>query len=125
MNANDDLERFFRERILEDVRPWGKFRAYPYELGATVKIITVEPGRALSLQVHRRRAEFWVALDPGLEVTVGDRVWSPAPNEEIFIPRESIHRLRGLGPLPARVMEIWIGDPDESDIVRIQDDFGR
>jgi mannose-6-phosphate isomerase-like protein (cupin superfamily) len=111
MDANDDLERSFRGRILEDVRPWGKFRAYPYELGATVKIITVEPGRALSLQYHHRRAEFWVALDPGLE--------------EIFIPRKALHRLRGVGPLPARVMEIWVGDPDESDIVRVQDDFGR
>ena len=29
MDAHDDLEKSFRERILEDVRPWGKFRAYP------------------------------------------------------------------------------------------------
>jgi len=125
MDAPDDLEKSFRKRILEDVRPWGKFRAYPYELGASVKIITVEPGGSLSLQYHDRRAEFWVALDPGLEVTVGDSVWSPAPNEEIFIPRRALHRLRGLGPDPARIMEIWIGEADESDIVRVQDKYGR
>ena len=125
MASTDDAERTFRERVLEDVRPWGKFRAYPYELGSSVKIITVEPGKALSLQYHERRAELWVVLDPGLEVTVGERVLRPAPDEELFIPRRALHRLRNLGPRPARIMEIWIGDPDESDIVRVQDDFGR
>jgi mannose-6-phosphate isomerase len=125
MAENEDLEKEFRQRIIEDVRPWGKFRAYPYDLGRTVKIITVNPGETLSLQYHRRRAEFWVALDPGLEVTISGRTWPPVTNEEIFIPRQAAHRLRCVGPAPARIMEIWIGDPDESDIVRIEDVYGR
>lgn len=125
MAGNSDLEKTFRGKILEDVRPWGKFRAYPYELGKTVKIITVNAGQSLSLQYHHRRAEFWVALDAGLEVTVGKKTWQPGPNEEIFIPQKAVHRLRCLGPAPARIMEIWIGDPDESDIVRLDDVYGR
>lgn len=125
MASTDDAERTFRERVLEDVRPWGRFRAYPYELGSSVKLITVEPGKALSLQYHERRAELWVVLDPGLEVTVGERVLRPGPNEELFIPRRALHRLRNIGTSPARIMEIWIGDPDESDIVRVQDEYGR
>jgi mannose-6-phosphate isomerase len=123
--SRSDDERDYRGRILEDIRPWGKFRAYPHGAAASLKIITVKPGGALSLQYHRRRAEFWVALDRGLEVTIGDRVWRPEKNEEIYIPRAAPHRLRCVGRRPARVMEIWLGDSDESDIVRLEDKYGR
>jgi mannose-6-phosphate isomerase-like protein (cupin superfamily) len=125
MKSPSEDEKDFRARILEDIRPWGKFRSYPRENSGAVKIITVNPGASLSLQLHRRRAEFWIALDDGLEVTVGGRVWRPRRNEEIYIPREAPHRLRGLGPEAARVMEIWLGDSAEDDIVRLADDYGR
>ena len=118
-------EREFRARIVEDHRPWGKFRAFPHEQAGSIKIITVEPGGSLSLQYHNRRAEFWVALDEGLEVTVDERIWRPAPNEEIYIPRSARHRLRGVGTRPARIMEIWLGDSDEADIIRLEDTYGR
>ena len=118
-------EQEFRGRIIEDIRPWGKFRSYPRENAAAVKIITVTPGASLSLQYHYRRSEFWVVLDEGLEMTIGDRVWRPAEGEEIYIPREAPHRLRCLGPARGRVMEIWLGDSDETDIVRLQDNYGR
>lgn len=118
-------EKDYRARVFEDIRPWGKFRSFPLADAASLKIITVAPGGELSLQYHRRRCEFWVVLDSGLEVTVGDRVWRPAVSEEIFIPREAPHRLRGLGPAPGRVMELWLGDSSEDDIVRIEDVYGR
>jgi mannose-6-phosphate isomerase-like protein (cupin superfamily) len=115
----------FGKKIAEEFRPWGKFRSYPHRQAGSLKIITVRPGRSLSLQYHRRRSEYWVVLDPGLEVTLGERVWRPKRGEEIFIPCRRPHRLRCLGRRPARVMELWIGRSSEGDIVRIQDDFGR
>jgi mannose-6-phosphate isomerase-like protein (cupin superfamily) len=118
-------EAAFRARIVEDVRPWGKFRRFPHEGASSVKIITVEPGGRLSLQYHEGRDEFWVVLDAGLEITVGERVWTAAPDEEVFIPRRSPHRVRNAGGKPARFMEIWIGDSAESDIVRLSDDYNR
>jgi len=120
-----DEERSFREKIVEDIRPWGKFRAYPYHNAASLKIITVKPGALLSLQFHRRRSEFWVVLDPGLEITVGGKAWRPKKGEEIFIPKKAPHRLRCIGRSPARVMEIWLGRSAESDIVRLEDFYGR
>ncbi|HYA49208.1 MAG TPA: phosphomannose isomerase type II C-terminal cupin domain [Burkholderiales bacterium] len=121
----DKDEAAFRARIVEDIRPWGKFRRYPHEDAGGIKIITVEPGGVLSLQYHDRRDEFWVVLDAGLEMTVADKVWKPAAGEEVFIPRKAPHRARNLGAAPARVMEIWIGRSDEADIVRLKDDYGR
>jgi mannose-6-phosphate isomerase-like protein (cupin superfamily) len=120
-----DEERTFREKIVEDFRPWGKFRAYPHKNAGSLKIITVQPGASLSLQFHRRRSEFWVVLDPGLEITVGPKAWRPKKGEEIFIPPKTPHRLRCLGKSPARVMEIWLGRSAESDIVRLADVYNR
>ena len=120
-----DIETEYRKNILEDIRPWGKFRSFPHQDAGSIKIITVNPGESLSLQYHHRRSEFWVVLDKGLEITIGDKVWESQEDEEIFIPRKTPHRLRCLGTKRARVMEIWIGDSDEEDIVRLKDDYGR
>jgi mannose-6-phosphate isomerase-like protein (cupin superfamily) len=123
-NPKADIEEF-RQAIFEDARPWGKFRSFPHQNAGSIKIITVNPGASLSYQYHHKRSEFWIALDDGLEVTVGERTWRPKINEEIFIPREAPHRLRGVGENPARIMEIWIGSSEESDIVRLEDKYGR
>ena len=123
--APDRTGVHIRGKIKEEVRPWGKFRSYPHRAAGSLKIITVSPGRALSLQYHRRRSEFWVVLDAGLEMTLGKRVWRPRRGEEIFIPCRTPHRLRCIGRRPGRVMELWIGRSSEGDIVRLQDDFGR
>jgi mannose-6-phosphate isomerase len=125
VSENKPPEAGFEAGIVEDVRPWGKFRRFPHEDASSIKIITVEPGGRLSLQYHEGRAEFWVVLDAGLEVTVADRVWTAAPNEEIVIPRRAPHRVRNVGQAPARIMEIWIGPSAESDIVRLSDDYNR
>ncbi len=66
-----DVEHF-KKNIKEDIRPWGKFRSFPHKPAGSIKIITLNPGQALSLQYHHHRSEFWVVLDRGLEVTVGD-----------------------------------------------------
>ena len=125
MSDKPTSETAFRDGIVEDVRPWGKFRRYPHAGASSIKIITVRPGGRLSLQYHQGRDEFWVVLDAGLEITVGERVWTAVPDEEIFIPRRTPHRVRNAGALTARFMEIWIGDSAESDIVRLSDDYSR
>jgi mannose-6-phosphate isomerase-like protein (cupin superfamily) len=127
MTSPSDLpeEKEFLAQVRETIRPWGKFRSYPFHLAGSLKIITVAPGGSLSLQYHNRRSEFWVVLDPGLEITVGERTWKPLPDEEIFIPAKAHHRLSCMGDKPARIMEIWLGDSREEDIVRLVDVYGR
>jgi len=125
VNDPKSPEAAFRAAVAEDVRPWGRFRRFPHEGVSSVKIITVAPGGRLSLQYHRRRSEFWVALDDGLEVTVGDRVWPAASGEEIFIAAGARHRVRNTGTAPARILELWLGPSSEEDIVRVEDDYDR
>jgi mannose-6-phosphate isomerase len=118
-------EQEYRSRIFEDRRPWGRFRSFPHREASSIKIITVDPGGILSLQYHERRSELWIVLDEGLEVTVGDRVWKPGRQEEIFIPVGTPHRMRGVGDRPARILELWLGPSEESDIIRLEDSYGR
>lgn len=125
MTKECPTEQEYRSGIVQDIRPWGRYRSYPYEQARSIKIITVSPGATLSLQYHRRRCEFWIVLDPGLEITVGDRVWRPEADEEVYIPMGVPHRLSCVGPEAGRVMELWLGDSEESDIVRLGDVYGR
>ena len=44
-------------------KPWGSFDQYTLNERSTVKILTINPGASTSLQSHKHRREFWVALD--------------------------------------------------------------
>jgi mannose-6-phosphate isomerase len=44
--------------------------------------------------------------------------------EELFIPRETVHRLFTEGE-EVRILEISFGEFDEEDIVRLDDVYGR
>ena len=43
-------------------RPWGFFETLHLGPGTQVKLIEVNPGAALSLQYHHKRAEHWVVV---------------------------------------------------------------
>ena len=106
-------------------KPWGRLEQYAHNVTCTVKIITVEPGGTLSRQYHHGRDELWVVLDPGARVELGEKVLHPAPEEKLFIPRGTIHRLSCDGERPARILEVSFGEFDEDDIVRLEDVYGR
>lgn len=106
-------------------KPWGRFEQYTHDLPCTVKIITVAPGGVLSRQYHHNRDELWVTLDAGARVELGEEVVEPAADEELFIPRETVHRLSTVGEEPVRILEISFGTFDEEDIVRLEDIYGR
>lgn len=106
-------------------KPWGRFEQYTHNQPCTVKVITVDPGATLSRQYHHGRDELWIVLDPGAKVELGDEVLEPAPEEKLFIPRGTVHRLSCDGELPVRILEVSFGNFDEEDIVRLEDAYGR
>lgn len=121
MSLNEDV---IRGKIIQDIRPWGKFRQYTHNETSTVKILTVEPNQMLSKQAHKKRDELWVILDEGLRVELDNKIIDTKPGDEIVILRNSIHRLSSLGKR-GRVLEISFGYADENDIERFEDIYGR
>ena len=91
-----------------------------------IKHIGVLPGKRLSLQSHFKRSEHWVMVKGIGKVTVGKDELILHKNQNVFIPKETLHRIENIGNEDLEFVETQIGDYlEEDDIVRYQDDFGR
>lgn len=107
-------------------RPWGSFESLATGPGFQVKHLMVNPGAALSLQSHARRAEHWTVVRGRGVVTCDDREFALGVNESTEIPLGSKHRLRNDGDEPLEVIEVQLGDYfGEDDIVRYEDRYDR
>lgn len=107
-------------------RPWGWFEVLFEEPGLKVKRIMVRPGKRLSLQSHEQRAENWVIVQGKARFTLDDRQLALEPQQSVFIPRRSRHRIENPGTEELVFVEVQTGSYlGEDDIVRYQDDFNR
>ena len=108
------------------VRPWGSFETIAQGAAFQVKHIIVDPGQALSLQLHHQRSEHWTVVRGTAEVTVGETVSVLKANESTFIPVGTKHRLANTGEGPLELIEVQCGSYlGEDDIVRFDDRYGR
>ena len=107
-------------------RPWGWFEVLYEEPGLKVKRIMVRPGRRLSLQSHEQRAENWVIVQGKALFTLDGREFALDPQQSVFIPKRSRHRIENPGTEELVFVEVQTGSYlGEDDIVRYQDDFNR
>lgn len=105
-------------------RPWGAFVEFSRNSPTTVKLLTVSPGEALSLQTHTKRDEFWRVISGNGFITVGSTRISAQPEAEFFIPRGTEHRLEA-GSENLVILEISYGTFEDEDILRLNDKYGR
>ncbi|MCU0667698.1 MAG: phosphoheptose isomerase [Patescibacteria group bacterium] len=99
------------------------------------KYLLVAPGERLSWQYHYRRAEHWRVLKGTVGVKLSDNDTEPidydtkSEGKLVQFPALKRHRLIGLDDWGV-VVEIWqhteiLKPSDESDIVRVADDYNR
>jgi mannose-6-phosphate isomerase-like protein (cupin superfamily) len=98
------------------------------------KFLIVAPKKRLSWQYHFRRAEIWTVISGPVGIAISDTdeqgpVGTYDTGDFVELQQGERHRLIGLDGWGV-VAEIWqhtdVNLPsDESDIVRLQDDFGR
>ena len=107
-------------------RPWGRYLVLEEGPGWKVKRIDVAPGKRLSYQRHKSRAEHWMVVAGRARVTLQGEVLELAPGSTIDIPPGSAHRIENPGGVPMTFIEIQRGEYlGEDDIERLEDDFGR
>jgi mannose-1-phosphate guanylyltransferase/mannose-6-phosphate isomerase len=107
-------------------RPWGSYDGIESGERFQVKRIVVDPGAALSLQMHYHRAEHWIVVRGTARVTRGDETYLLTENESTYIPPGTRHRLENPGRLPLEIIEVRSGAYlGEDDIVRLDDGYGR
>jgi len=107
-------------------RPWGYYESVDAGERFQVKRIVVQPGAALSLQMHHHRAEHWVVVSGTAKVTRGEDQLLVSENESVFIPIGTRHRLENPGKVPLHLIEVQSGSYlGEDDIVRFEDRYKR
>jgi len=107
-------------------RPWGRYEVLEDADSHKVKRMEVLPGKRLSYQRHRARAEHWFVVAGAASVTLDGEVVELAAGNAIDIPRGSAHRIANVGEDVLVFIEVQHGDSfAEDDIERLADDFGR
>jgi mannose-6-phosphate isomerase-like protein (cupin superfamily) len=109
--------------VFTEHRPWGSFTQFTKDVPSTVKLLTIQAGEAFSLQYHQHRDEFWRVISGSGTVTLGSEHRSAAAGSEFSIPHGTNHRIAATETM--LVLEISTGPFDETDIVRVEDKYGR
>ncbi len=119
-------ENIKKETASIDRRPWGFYEVLSDMDDHKVKRITVNPGKRLSLQSHKRRSEHWIIISGKGVVTLNDNNHELNEGSTIDIIKGAAHRITNPGDSPLIFIEIQMGDYfGEDDIIRLEDDFGR
>lgn len=125
----DQLKKKGSSRVRDhhfEIRPWGKFEILRDTDKFKSKVIEVLPGRQLSYQSHKHRAEHWIIVQGQPEVVLDGKTLKPKPGEAIYIPLGAKHRIRNPGTELVQFVEVQVGTYfGEDDITRYEDDYGR
>jgi mannose-6-phosphate isomerase-like protein (cupin superfamily) len=112
-------------------RPWGTFEVL-HEFNqadkseVVIKKITVHPGKRLSLQSHKKRREHWLVVAGEGTVVLDDEEVKVSADHKILVNLGTKHRIINNHPKDNLIfIEVSLGEFDENDIVRYEDDFGR
>ena len=135
-NSSENIKKivsFMNEKGLSEsqnhklvYRPWGSFLSIEEGKNWQIKKIEVKPGASLSLQMHFHRSEHWVVVDGTAKVEIGNNEKIIGPNESVYIPLGTKHRLSNPTKFPLILIEIQSGSYlGEDDIKRFEDKYGR
>jgi mannose-6-phosphate isomerase-like protein (cupin superfamily) len=105
-------------------RPWGAFERFTLNEPSTIKVISVHPNEALSLQRHEKRSEYWRVLSGSGFVTLGDSRTEARTGDEFEVAPGMLHRIEA-GSDGLTFLEISFGEFDEDDEERVEDKYGR
>ena len=107
-------------------RPWGKYVNLFKGKGFLVKELYVKSKGILSLQKHYHRSEHWMVTHGSPKITLNNKIFFKKKDDTIFIPQGSIHRIQNIYKKPVKIIEVQVGSIlKESDIVRLEDVYGR
>ena len=111
-----------------ETRPWGYYEVLKQGKKFWIKTLTINPGARLSLQSHKNRDEVWTVIQGKAVVDIyksGNTVILDK-SDTIFVGRETKHRIwNDSSDEHLIICEVALGNLDENDICRYEDDYGR
>lgn len=112
---------------LDAEKPWGSYKTLVVSPRNVIKEITISPNARFSLQYHNHRSEIWTVVSGSgfVELNEGKVRTDMTVGDSVTIAVSQIHRMTA-GDDGIVFTEIQRGNIlDESDIVRLEDDYGR
>lgn len=113
MNSSSWILREWKQP--KTLRPWGYYRILHDVPGTKVKELTVEPGKSLSMQRHKHRAEYWLVSEGrcAVEQRMPNGYQLPTVEldtlSQVVIPMNDWHRLYNPFDVPCRIIEVQYG----------------
>ena len=106
-------------------KPWGREIIFAHTDRYAGKILEIDAGKRLSLQVHEHKEETLYLLSGRMRLETGPREALVArtlePGACFHLPAGLCHRFTALEA--CRLVEV--SSPELDDVVRLEDDFGR
>lgn len=108
-------------------RQWGYYRVLHEVEGCKVKELTVDPGKSLSMQRHKYRAEHWMVSEGKCIVNSKMANGYSLPSKELTvhqafdIPVGEWHQLTNPYDVPCRIVEIQYGEHCIEDDIERED----
>ena len=107
-------------------RPWGNYVNLFNGNEFLIKELNIKPKGILSLQKHHHRSEHWLISQGKPKITLNKKYFTMKPDETIFIPKGSIHRIENPNNEQVKIIEAQVGSIlRETDIIRFEDKYGR
>ena len=108
------------------VKPWGHELIWAHTDRYVGKILHIEAGKRLSLQVHERKDESILVISGRLRLHHGPRggaieTTELGPGEHRHVPVGMVHRFEAIDTTEL----VEVSTPELDDVIRLEDDFGR
>lgn len=125
VNSSSDILRQWT--VHEVARSWGSYKTLHDIPGAKVKVLTVEPGKMLSMQRHQHRGEYWMVTKGACMINMampGELKNPPkilTKYDEWRVPKNAWHQLTNPFTQSCTIVEIQYGEKcEEQDIERLE-----
>ena len=105
-------------------RAWGRYTVLDKGEGWQVKQLEFDTGKSLSDQRHFKRSEHWHVVEGEIKMNLEfaneySTLKIYKAGESIDIPARTWHKATNVGSIPAKVVEVWLGNKlTEEDIER-------
>lgn len=110
---------------MEYIRPWGSYIVYFEEEKFLIKMLIFKPHSQTSLQIHKHRDEHWIVVQGEPYVMYNGTEHQLKVGNYMYIENNKAHRIINDTDDVIRILELQMGNPDEADIIRIEDIYGR
>lgn len=115
-----------REAVRRVEKPWGYELIFAHTDRYVGKLLHIEPGHALSLQLHHRKDETFFVASGEIELQVeenGELVKQPLRGGESYRVRPGTRHRMVASELGCELFEV--STPELDDVVRLEDRYGR